>query len=441
MMITHLTYSVLLRGYLDAMGDVFALIDCNSFYCSCEILFQPHLRGKPVVVLSNNDGCAIARTPEAKALGIKMGTPEFMIRREPKFKETIMFSSNYTLYGDISKRVQDTVRELIADVEVYSIDEMFLKLPDLPNDELIDLGKQLRALVLKNTGIPTGVGIAPTKTLAKVANNLSKTFKEKYDNVCSLVDDRERNLILDNYPIEELWGIGKASKVKLNNMGIQTVGEMRDMDIKQARKYGTVVAERTILELRGVSCIPLEDLPPARKGTAVTRSFGRRVTSYDELVQAVSTYAARGAEKLRQHELLASKLTVFAHTSKYHDTKQYGAKRSCGLHPLTNDSRQIIEEALRLLKDVYKEGIEFAKAGIYLDELISVSEKPYSMFFEEKQHSDELMGALDKINQKYGRQTLQFASMGLEKKWKLRSNHKSPCYTTRIEDVAQVKAC
>lgn len=429
-----------LRGYSEDMGDVFALIDCNSFYCSCEILFQPHLRGKPVVVLSNNDGCAIARTPEAKALGIKMGTPEFMIRNESKFKETIMFSSNYALYGDISKRVQDTVREMVDDVEVYSIDEMFLKLNDIPESSLVDFCRELRAKVLKNTGIPTGIGVAPTKTLAKVANNLAKTYSDRYQSVCSLMNVKERNNILDVYPIEDLWGIGNASKEKLNNIGVYSIGELRDLDIKLARKYGTVVAERTVLELRGISCIPLEELPPTRKGTAVTRSFGKPVTSYDELVQAISTYSARGAEKLRQHGLLASRLSVFVHTNKYRNTKQYYAKQSYALNPTTNDSRHIIEETLRLLKIIYREGIEYGKAGIFLDDLIPEDEKPYSMFFEEKPKSNELMNVIDTINKKHGRQSVQFACMGFEKKWKMRSHRKSPSYTTRIEDVPKVKA-
>ena len=422
------------------MPDVFALIDCNSFYCSCELLFKPHLRGKPIVVLSNNDGCAIARTPEAKALGIKMGTPEFQIRDNPKMKDTIMFSSNYTLYGDISHRAQQTVMEFVKDVEIYSIDEMFLKLNSIPPEHLDSFSRKLRADVYQWTGIPTGIGVGPTKTLAKIANYLAKTYKDEFDSVCVLMDAEQRNQILDNFPIEEIWGIGKASVEKLKGIGVEYAGQLRDLDPKLARQYGTVIAERLIYELRGVSCIPLEDFPPARKGTAVTRSFGRPVTNYEELSQAVSTYAARGAEKLRQHKLVASKLTVFAHTSKYRNTTPYYAKQTCALKPVTNDTRQIIEEAMLLLKKVYKCGIEFSKAGIYLDELLPVENRPYSMFFEEKPHSKELMKTIDEINSKYGRQSIQFAGMGLDKKWKLRCYRKSPCYTTRLTDVPIVRA-
>ena len=421
------------------MAETFALIDCNSFYCSCEILFQPHLRGKPVIVLSNNDGCAIARTPEAKALGIKMGTPEFQIREDPKLKDVIMFSSNYTLYGDMSHRVQETVREFVKDVEVYSIDELFLKLNEIPQVDLILFGHDLKNKVLQWTGIPTGIGIGPTKTLAKIANNLAKKYGDHYQGVCSLMDEKIRNEILDRYPIEDIWGIGKATKQKLADLGVHTAGHLRDIDKRLSRQFGTVVAERMVLELRGHSCIDLEELPPTRKGTAVTRSFGRPVTSFEELRQAVSTYAARGGEKLRQHGLLASRLTVFAHESKYRSERPYGAKRSCALQPVTNDTRQLIEEAVRLLKPIYgRGGYKFSKAGVFLDDLILETEKPYHMFFKEKSASKNMMNAIDKINAKFGRQSIQFAGMGLEKKWKLRCHRKSPCYTTRLDEVKTV---
>ena len=421
------------------MSDIFALIDCNSFYCSCEQVFKPELIGKPVVVLSNNDGCAVARTPEAKALGIKMGTPEFMIRRDKVMNQTVMFSSNYALYGDMSYRVQEVVREFVPEFEIYSIDELFLRLNGLEKRGLVDYMQELKRAVKQWVGIPTCVGIAPTKTLAKMANHMAKT-NPYYNGVFSLMDEDFRKSVLDKYPVEDMWGIGKATKTKLNNMGIEFAGQLRDLPSKQARQFGTVVAERMIHELNGISCIPLEDLPPQRKGTAVTRSFGKPVVSYEELSQAVSTYCFRGAEKLRKHGLIAGRLTVFCHTNKYRDTVQYYNKANGGLMPMTNDSSIIIERGLELLNKIFKEGIEYGKAGIFLEDLRPVSEKPYNLFIPESLKNENLMKTLDKINAIHGRQTVQYAGMGLDKKWKLRSNRKSPNYTTRITDVAKAFA-
>lgn len=422
------------------MSDhIFALIDCNSFYCSCERVFQPHLNNKPVVVLSNNDGCAIARTPEAKALGIKMGTPEFMIRNDAKMRQTLIFSSNYTLYGDMSQRVQDVVREFAPECEVYSIDELFAKLEKFKSIGIIKHAKNMRQAVLQWTGIPTGVGIGPTKTLAKIANHLAKHTPD-CEGVFSLMEEGARNRILDEFPIEDVWGIGRASAVKLNSMGIYTAGHLRDMPARQARQYGTVIAERTILELRGICCIPLEEIPPVRKGTAVTRSFGKPVTCLEDIKQAISTHAARGAEKLRKHGVLAGNIRVFMHTNKYRKTPQFYSVERGSLRPYTNDTRQIIGEAMRLTDIAFKSGIEFGKCGIILEDLLPESEKPQDLFSEELPHSPALMKALDSINQKHGRNTLQMAGMGMNKKWKQRSERKSPCYTTRIDEVCQVYA-
>ena len=418
---------------------IFALIDCNSFYCSCERVFQPALNNKPVVVLSNNDGCAIARTPEAKALGIKMGTPEFMIRKDKTMRQTHIFSSNYTLYGDMSQRVQDVVREFAPECEAYSIDELFVKLEKYKIIGVIEHARAMRDAVLKWTGIPTGVGIGPTKTLAKIANHLAKNTPD-CGGVFSLMEEGARNRILDEFPIEEMWGIGKASTAKLNAMGIHNAGQLRDMPARQARQYGTVIAERTILELRGISCIPLEEIPPVRKGTAVTRSFGKPVTSLDELKQAISTHAARGAEKMRHHGVIAGRIRVFMHTNKYRNTPQFYGVECGSLRPYTNDTRQIIREAMRLTEIVFRGGIEYGKCGIILEDLLPASEKPQDLFSEDLPHSPNLMKALDSINKRHGRNTLQMAGMGLNKKWKQRSERRSPCYTTRIDDVPIVRA-
>lgn len=422
------------------MSDhIFALIDCNSFYCSCERVFQPHLNNKPIVVLSNNDGCAIARTPEAKALGIKMGTPEFMIRNDAKMRQTLIFSSNYTLYGDMSQRVQDVVREFAPECEVYSIDELFVKLEKYRKIGVLQHANAMRDAVLKWTGIPTCVGIGPTKTLAKIGNHLAKNTPEA-KGVFSLMEEGDRARILAEFPIEDVWGIGQASAAKLNSMGIYTAGQLQDMPARQARQYGTVIAERTILELRGISCIPLEEIPPVRKGTAVTRSFGKPVTCLDEMKQAISTHAARGAEKMRHHGVIAGRIRVFMHTNRYRKTPQFYGVECGSLRPYTNDTRQIIREAMRLTDIVFRKGIEYGKCGIILEDVLPISEKPQDLFSEDLPHSPALMKALDSINQKHGRNTLQMASMGFNKKWEQRSERRSPCYTTRIDDVPTVKA-
>ena len=420
-------------------NHIFALIDCNSFYCSCERVFQPRLNGKPVVVLSNNDGCAVARTPEAKALGIKMGEPAFKIKNDPIMRQTIMFSSNYTLYGDMSQRVQDVVREFAPECEVYSIDELFVKLEQFKQIGIEKHARAMREAVLKWTGIPTGVGIGPTKTLSKIANHLAKHMPDSGGVFC-LMDEAKRNHILDTFPIEDMWGIGRAGTAKLNAMGIYTAGQLRDMPARQARQYGTVAAERTILELRGISCIPLEEIPPVRKATAVTRSFGKTVTCYDEIKQAVSSHAARGAEKLRIHGVVAGRLRVFMHTNRYKQTQQFYNVQVGSLRPYTNDTCEIISEAVRLCALTYKPGIEFGKCGIILEDLLPEAEKPQDLFSHASPKSGALMKALDDINQKHGRGTLQMAGMGIEKGWKMRAQNKSQRYTTQIDELAVVHA-
>jgi DNA polymerase V len=439
MKITHQISGELSWAWCAAVSNIFALIDCNSFYCSCEQVFKPALKNKPIVVLSNNDGCAIARTPQAKALGIKMGTPEFMIRNNPSLKSTIIFSSNYTLYGDMSYRVQQVVKEFVSRFEIYSIDELFLLLNDYRDAGAENHARIIRQAVLDWTGIPTGVGLGPTKTLAKIANYIAKNTPDS-GGVYSLMDDKVRKLVLDHFPIEEIWGIGKASKAKLMSMGVQYAGQLRDMSAKHARQYGTVVAERMIYELRGISCIPLEEIPPIRKGTAVTRSFGRPVTEFEEIAQAISTHAARGAEKLRQHGVIAGRLRVFMHTNPYRNTPQFHNVKQCSLSPYTQDTREIITASVKLAKEAFKEGIEFGKCGIILEDLRPEDEKPLDLFEAESQKSEALMKTLDKLNQKHGRHTLQFAGMGIQKKWLQRSGNKSPSYTTRLEEVPKVLA-
>lgn len=417
-----------------AVTKIFALIDCNSFYCSCEQAFQPSLRGKPIVVLSNNDGCAVARTPEAKDLGIKMGEPAFKIKNDPLKKHTIMFSSNYTLYGDMSQRVQDVVEEFVPEFEIYSIDELFLSLDGLEHHGLEKYMGELKKAVLKWVGIPTCVGIGPTKTLAKIANDIAKK-NSQLKGVFSLLDIGIRNEILSKYPVEDIWGVGRATAQKLHNIGIVTAANMRDMPIKQARKIGTVIVERIINELNGISSIPLEDAPPTRKGTAVTRSFGKPVTTYDGMKEAILTHCARGGEKLRSQGLVAGRISIFINTSKYRQTRQYYNKASVAISPMTDDTAILINEAVQLLDKIFLNGIEYGKAGIFLDDLCLEAEKPLHLFVEDNPKKKELMAALDKINQTHGKQSIQYAGAGITKKWQTRAESRSPRYTTKIKEV------
>lgn len=421
------------------MAEIFALIDCNNFYCSCERVFRPDLRDKPVLVLSNNDGCAIARSQEVKALGIKMGDPAFKLRDQIKHHRIHVFSSNYALYGDMSRRVQEVIREFTPSYEVYSIDEVFMNLAGFEHGDLAAYGQKVRQAVLQWVGIPTCVGIGPTKTLAKIANHIAKKVPEEHG-VCDLMAEERRRHILESVPVEDVWGIGRATTAKLHRLGVRTAAQLRDLDPKQARKYGTVVAERMIWELRGISCLPLEEVPAAKKGTAVTRSFGKPIFELDEIIEAVTMYASRGGEKLREQNLIAGTLTVFMHTNPFKPVPQYSAAKSASLMPMTSDTRAIIEEAVRLAAAIYRKGFEYNKAGIMLDDLRDAAEKPQTLFFEDKPGSEALMAALDGINQRFGRNTLFFASQGTMNRWKLRAEAKSPSYTTRLTDVPRVRA-
>ena len=295
---------------------VLALIDGNSFYCSCERVFDAKLAKRPVIVLSNNDGCAVARTSEAKALGIAMGEPYFKIRDLCRQERVAVFSSNYTLYGDMSARMNAIYRQWSPDVEVYSIDESFLDLSGFDRRDLVAYGRDLRATVLRWTGIPTCVGLGGTKTLAKLANHIAKKNPD-LAGVCDLTDEAARRRWLDRVEVGEVWGIGPASQRKLAAIGIETVAQLRDLDPRLARKMMSVVGERTVLELRGIACLALEHVPPQRKGCAVTRSFGIPVTTLTGMLEAVAAYATRAGEKLRRHRLETSHMSVFMHTSEF----------------------------------------------------------------------------------------------------------------------------
>ena len=427
----------------EKVGQVLALIDGNSFYCSCERVFEPKLNKVPVIVLSNNDGCAISRTPEAKALGIKMGAPWFQIRELCEREGVVAFSSNYTLYGDMSRRMNDVYRQFTPDVEVYSIDESFLDLTGIRMSSKISYGQEIRGRVKQWTGIPTCVGLGPTKTLAKLANWTAKNYPE-FDGVCDYTDVDLRRHMLERIPVSELWGVGRASVPKLHHLGIHTVANLRDAEPKQIRKAMTVVGERMVLELRGVPCLPLELVPPTPKGCAVTRSFGRAVTRVEEMIEAVASYATRAAEKLRSKKVATCNLTVFMHTNAFNGDPWRSVSKTVSLPEPSNDTLDLVAYAVSAARKLWKGGYRYAKAGIILTELVPTSFLQSSFLHgfagEDLSKSVRLMAALDEVNQRWGRGTLSPAAMGIRNRWAMRREKKSPHYTTELGELPVARA-
>ncbi|WP_066924121.1 Y-family DNA polymerase, partial [Methylobacterium sp. CCH5-D2] len=415
------------------MSRALALIDGNSFYCSCERVFDPKLAGVPVIVLSNNDGCAIARTAEAKALGIKMGDPFFKIREMCRSQGVRVFSSNYTLYGDMSARTNAVYRDFSPRVEIYSIDESFLDLSDLRADRRVELARDLRATVRAWTGIPTCVGIGPTKTLAKLANHIAKTVPD-LQGVCDLTDPVAYDHWLCRISVAEVWGIGRASLAKLEALGVDTVADLRDLDPRPIRKAMTVVGERIIHELRGLACLPLELMPAQRKGCAVTRSFSRRITDRAELEQAVSAHATRLGEKLRRGGLATNHVSVFYHTSE-HDRgdPMRSVSTTVKLPEATSDTLALIKAALLGVAKTWREPGErpwrYAKAGVITTDLMRLEDSPRALIGQmDRERSGPLMEAIDACNARWGAGSVVPARAGvLEKRdWSTKFEMRTP---------------
>ena len=418
---------------------MFALVDCNSFYCSCERVFRPDLLDPPgpLVVLSNNDGCVIARTNEAKALGIPMGAPEFEWR--DRFKEwgVRMFSSNYTLYGDMSRRVMEVLGSFSPAVEVYSIDESFLHVQDWPASQLADFGKEIRERVLRWTGIPVGVGLGASKTLAKVANRAAK----KSDGVFVLDHtSAEGRALLDAWPVAELWGVASRLERRLAELGIRTAGELARAEPAVLHRRFGVVVERMALELQGVSCLPLEVLQAPRKNICVSRSFGRPLEDLEDLREAVATHATRAAEKLRRQRLAASAVQVFLQTNPHRpELPQHFSACARELLVPTSFTLELVGEALRVLEAIYRPTHRYIKAGVMCLGLVADEERQASLFVpvdrERERKQKALMQAADKLNLHFGRGTVRPASTGYRRAWAMRQNYLTPRYTTRISDV------
>lgn len=411
---------------------MFALVDCNSFYASCEQVFRPDLWGKPVIVLSNNDGCIVARNAEAKKLGINMAAPVFKLREELLQKGVAIFSSNYTLYGDMSERVMKTLAEMVPAMEVYSIDEAFLDLRNMQQRSWKSFAEKLRSRVKQHTKIPTGVGIAPTKTLAKVANHIAKKWKG-YHGTCVLQHPDAIKNALERFPIKDLWGIGSRYANKLERYGIQTAGELAQAHDTWILKHLTITGVRLATELRGTPCIELEEVAPPKQNICTARSFGKDITDYNDLVQAVSTYAANCARKLRSEGSAAKQLTVFLHTNTFKpQLPQYSNCKVLQLPLATSSTPQLTAYALRGLKMIFRKDYHYKKAGVMVGRIAPSSATQLSMFTEESNSQPTLMKTMDALNARMGSNTLQFAdAVCKDKKWKLRQEMLSPRYTTR----------
>mgnify|MGYP005991763973 CR=1 FL=1 len=415
------------------------LIDCNNYYVSCERAFDAKLVGVPVVVASNNDGCAIARSHEAKALGVRMGDPIHLIRDRLDRHGVRVLSSNYTLYGDMQRRVVAAVEDFASEVEIYSIDESFVDLTPFANRDLVAHANAMRDQVRRWTTIPTCVGIGPTKTLAKLANAAAKS-NPIFGGVADLGDPAIRSFVMDRFPVGDVWGVGRATAAKLAAQGVVTAGQLRDMRLKHARGIGTVVLERLVAELQGVAASAVEVVEPQRKGMAVTRSFGIPVADMETLMGAVTQYVMRAGEKLRSHGLVAGQLTVFFHTNPHRrDQRQYQGSRRMALHPMTADSLELLAAARRGVESAWRDGCAFIKAGVMLDDLIAEADRPRTLFEGDVDRRAWLMTALDEVNGRYGRFTAAPAAQGFKREWKARSDSRSPAWTTRIEEVPVIR--
>ena len=400
-----------------------ALVDCNSFYVSCERLFNPKIRRKPVVVLSNNDGCIISRSNEAKALGIKMGEPYFKGKDIIIKNKVEVFSSNYSLYGDLSRRVMRTLKRFNSEIEVYSIDEAFLDLSNFPDEDVEKIGKEIRETVLQWTGIPTSIGIAKTKTLSKVANHIAK---KKESGVTSLIGIENIDPILEKVEINDVWGVGRQLTKFYHKNGIYNAKQLKNKSNTWVKKNSNVLGSRTAMELRGIPCINIETTQSKRKSCVVSRSFGRRIEKYQELKEAVANYCLNASEKIRSESLIAKSITVFVRTSPFQSRfGYYSNSKTIDFAISTNNSIEIVKTALVALDSIFKNGYRYQKAGVMLTGL-SNEDGSKNLFSSEKDEKIKgLMKSIDNTNYRYGRSTLSLASAGVQKRWNMRREHSS----------------
>ncbi len=432
---------------------MYALIDGNNFYVSCERVFQPHLIGRPVITLSNNDGCSISRSNEAKDLGVKMGQPWFEIRHLEKAAGLIALSSNFTLYGDMSNRMMGIAAQLGPEQEIYSIDESFIGLHGVPGD-LVQRSHEIRSRILQWVGIPCGVGIAATKTRAKLANHIAKTAERKPGSyppelaqVCNLeaLPASDFDAILAATNLGDVWGVGRQIGKQLKALGVHTVLDLTRLSPTMVRNRWNVVLERTVRELQGEPCIALEDAPPPKQQFACTRSFGQPISTLPPLVEAVSNFASRAAEKLREQNSVAGELLVFAHTSPFREGPQFSRQTVVKLVRPTADTRVLIKAASDGITSIYCRGYQLIKAGVMLLDIMPATIRQGELDFgdDDSPSRAKLMATMDALNQRFGRGTVGIADAGLPKSsraWTMKQERLSPQYTTKWTDLPIVRA-
>ncbi len=423
------------------MTPVYALVDCNNFYASCERLFRPDLAGRPIVVLSNNDGCIVARSAEAKALGIKMGVPFYQVERYLQQQEVSVFSSNYALYADISARVMSILEQLAPRVEIYSIDEAFLDLTGVNAiTTLNEFGSQVRQTIGQCTGIRVCVGIAPTKTLAKLANHAAKQYPAT-QGVVDLTDPERQRRLLALVPVNEVWGVGRRLSQRLKAGGIHTALDLAAADPKNIRQQYSVVLERTQRELNGEACLSLEDVTPTKQQIICSRSFGERITTFQAMREAICEYTVRAAEKLRQEQRIARRLSIFLRTNRFNAFEpQYMPAPSAELPVPTDDTRALVATAMRLLRTCWKDDYRYMKAGVMLTDFYATGTFQPDLFRTDSDspRSKALMKVLDSINQR-GIGHIFLAGQGTRQTWSMQRRSLSPAYTTRWRDIPVVK--
>ncbi|MFI8418125.1 translesion error-prone DNA polymerase V subunit UmuC [Serratia sp. NPDC078593] len=420
---------------------MYALADVNSFYASCETLWRPDLRGRPIVVLSNNDGCVVARSQEAKSLGVKMGEPYFKVKQRFERAGGVAFSSNYELYADMSARVMTILEEMAPRVEIYSIDESFMDLSGMANCIALDeFGRFVRARVLRDTGLTVGIGIAQTKTLAKLANFAAKKWA-KTGGVVDLSHQVRQRKLMARVPVAEVWGIGRRLAKQLNGMGIETALQLADYSTATLRKRVSVVLERTVRELRGEPCLELEAFAPTKQQIICSRSFGERITEYEQMHQAICLYATRAAEKLRAEHQHCRHVSAWVKTSSFTVNEPYYANSATlRLSIPTQDTRDIIAAALRCLDAIWQPGHRYQKGGVMLQDFFSQGVAQLGLFDEPqiRKNSEQLMTVLDRINSA-GKATLWFAGQGTQQPWSMKRERLSPAYTTRLSDLPRAR--
>ncbi|WP_242674827.1 Y-family DNA polymerase [Niastella populi] len=421
------------------MKKMIALVDCNNFYASCERLFQPGLQNKPIVVLSNNDGCVIARSDEARALGIEMGAPSFLIESLLQQHNVSVFSSNYTLYGDLSDRVMTTLSQYTDRLEVYSIDEAFLDLTSFRHHYVTGYAHTIRNMIMQNVGIPVSIGIAPSKTLAKMANRLVKK-RNKQAGVYCIDTEEKMQFALQNTAVNDIWGIGSQYTKLLTRNGFVTAWDVSRAPEEWIRKNLSVVGQRMYNELKGISCIPFEEMPAKKKMVCVARGFGKVLSDKNEVMEALANFTAMVAAKLRSEQLATNAIQIFVQTNAHRSNEpQYFRSLTIQLPEATNSTNELIRQARQGFETIYRPGYNYNKTGCTAMELVPAEKIQYNMFdTENRARNSQLMQVVDTVNRSFGKNALRFALQGFGTRWKLRQLKLSPCYTTRIEEVLTI---